>query len=129
MADGVPVEIDVTSGLAHEVQQRSFPPDAFLDVGVPRGWVLEPEGRSRAEMVEKEEEGVGIFGEPDLRRCRVGEDAERHPVERLPTHGADRVRTDLRVDGRRWRYQNWQDLESLIVGSLIAHPRIAESLV
>ena len=60
--------------------QPQAPVDAQLEVGVPGGLVLDAERRRLVEMVEEEEEGVRILGEPDLRRGDVREQRQRDPV-------------------------------------------------
>ena len=52
------------------------PVDALLDVGVPARVVLEAERGLVAEMIQEEEQGVGIAGQPDLRGRAVGEEGE-----------------------------------------------------
>ncbi len=56
------------------------PGDAQLDVRVPGRVVLEPERRFAVQVVEEEEERVGVAREPHLRRRDVREERHRNPV-------------------------------------------------
>ena len=62
------------------------PVDPALDVRVPRPVVRQAKRRLPVEMVEEEEEGVGIARQADLRRRDVGEQREGDPVV-LPAQG------------------------------------------
>ena len=60
--------------------QTKPPRDAELDVRVPRRVVLEAERRLAVQVIEEEEERVGIFREPDFRRRDVREERHRDAI-------------------------------------------------
>ena len=62
------------------LDQAQAPVDAELEVRVPGRVVLEAERRLLVEVIEEEEEGVRILGQPDLRRGDVREERQRDAV-------------------------------------------------
>ena len=63
-----------------EVEHLDTPVDAFLDVGVPAGVVFETKRWLLAEIIEEEEERIGVPREPDLGRRPVREKREGDPL-------------------------------------------------
>ncbi len=56
------------------------PGDGALEIGVPRRLVLEAKRRPLMQVIEEEEQRVGIASQADLRRRDVREDGQRHPI-------------------------------------------------
>ena len=80
---GLPLLPNTSSSFSTSRSPQRMP---FLDVGVPRRRVLEAERRAIAEVIDEEEQRVGILRQPDLRCGELREQRQRHAVA-LPAQG------------------------------------------